>query len=596
MARFHSPLLLLGLPLIAVAGCAGHSGPTETPRTPSGNVIPIVAEDTTTRLAPILAGHVEFDVATMTATLTPYRAASAGSQDILETVDVGQFFTNAPCHDCLAITGVGLAPSGNPTLDISIKHPFASPAPTVAMNQDFSVFNVQAVVLFNDTGETVTDFPNLAQSVLTSKRLVNADGFTGYLDSAYDVDYFTTAATLHPYKLFYRDYSTGTFDGANPQGFPDYADVRGFLAMGQGKGPDVQTLEFSVPNRGAKLNFELIVEASFGNGASNRPEKNVPEYRCPQYNKKAASEIHVGISNASPTSFNGLGLLDSVTASAAQVRIQALDITDASSGVTVGANRDQIRAASDVGAIALEIPGVLSGLLNEPDPSSIFISGVGNNPANPLTYAQGITNESNADMGTYYGLVRVTDTYPLGSNAVFAADAYEFATPGFTAPHPITEIAAYALTPVVVAPNTVTLLGGSENGQLLGSSMTWGDFNNDNSLDLAVGAPETTAGLQSKAGKIFVYYGFANGDFAPPIYLQEFSPQLNVRLGFALAAGDIEGDGDDDLLASAINNISGRVIVYRSSGLGFLTGVTVQDAALTNGSRFGASIAVADLN
>lgn len=605
MLRSPRPLLaihrLTTLTALTALGCAGASGP-ETPQAPrplEGIPPPIVMTDRDTGLGALFSASIVLDTATMSAHLEPRRSAAAGTPDILEVVDVTQFFASAPCTDCLEIVGVGTSAAGNPTLDISLRHPFPSPAPTVAMNQDFSVFNVEGMVYFDETGGTVTDYASMLEKVLTSTRLVNADGYSDYLDGAYDIDYFATEATLHPYRLFFDDYSNGTFDPTSPQGFPDYADVRGHLAMGQGKGPDVQRFEFAISDPGETIRFDLIVQASFGNAASNRPEKSAPEYRVPQYNKKAASEVHGGILQITPAKPEGQGLIAGDSTSGALLHLSILDITDVSTGVIVGPDRDQIRAASDVDEIRVEVAGITTGVVTIGDPGTVFRGGVGDDPNNPLTYNIGISNEQSADEGLYFGLVKVRDSYAPGLNIVFPEDGQRFLSPGFTTPFPVAEFSTFALVDVPVNPATPRTLAATppDAAAGLGTSLAVGDFNGDGVWDLAAGAYEATVSAVVKAGKVNVFYGFSTGDFSPGIALSEIAPATNARLGFSLAATDVTGDGRDDLLAGGVfTAAAGRVQLFRSTGLGFASPAAVQDAGLSANARYGYSIAAANLD
>lgn len=530
--------------------------------------------------------------------MEPLRQGQAGLQDVLETVDVTQYFTNAPCTSCLKIVGVGTSTAGRPTLAVQVRHPFTSPAPGAQQRQDLAVFNVEAVVRFDETGQSLTSFPGTGVSAVTSTRLVNADGYTGNLDAAYDEDYRPTVATIHPYRLFFRDYSRGTFDAGSPQGFPDYSDIRGFLVMGQGQGPDEQLFEFQVPAGGGPIRFDLVLQASFGVASANVGERAAPEYRLPQYNKKAASEVRVGLSDVVPGNLSGRGLLSGIGTSGAQVRLSVLDITDASTGVTVGPDRDQLRAASDVAQLRIEIPGVLNSAITINNPASVFEGGTGDDPVQPLTYGVGITNQAAATQGTYFGVVRVGDSYPLGGNIVLPQDAHrKGVVPGFTDPFPLAEVATYQVFEVPVKVNTIARFEDASAGDALGTSLAWGDFNGDGLPDLAVGAFEADPGGVSNGGQVRVYYQLPNGFLPVPVVLQEATPVLNNRLGFCVAAGDVTGDGKADLLASAINgNIPGRVAVFRSQGIGFLPPLTVQDLSLPVNSRFGWTITLADIN
>ncbi len=95
-----------------------------------------------------------------------------------------------------------------------------------------------------------------------------------------------------------------------------------------------------------------------------------------------------------------------------------------------------------------------------------------------------------------------------------------------------------------------------------------GDFDADGYDDLVVGAPETSVGGSVRGG-IHVYLGSSTG--LPSTPSASISGASDDRsLGQALAmAGDVDGDGHDDLLAGAPGSDPGRAHLY----LGDATGV-----------------------
>ncbi len=116
-------------------------------------------------------------------------------------------------------------------------------------------------------------------------------------------------------------------------------------------------------------------------------------------------------------------------------------------------------------------------------------------------------------------------------------------------------------------------------GYTVGSA---GDVNNDGVSDVFVSAPNFTNGHSSE-GKISVYYGSqTNGLSTTPNWEKE-GDQSNAYFGFsANAAGDMNGDGMDDLLIGAPNarqNLPGEgkaFIFYGSSnGLANIAGWSV---------------------
>ncbi|HVG18454.1 MAG TPA: Ser-Thr-rich GPI-anchored membrane family protein [Blastocatellia bacterium] len=193
-------------------------------------------------------------------------------------------------------------------------------------------------------------------------------------------------------------------------------------------------------------------------------------------------------------------------------------------------------------------------------------------------------------------------------------------------------------------PAGVTLLGASTNDHLSGNgapntfsvfprahAIVTGDFNRDGIQDVAIGAPDTdfipAAGTpRPNAGAVYILFG--RQTFPASAIIDTNTTALNQpdvkifggatddNLGFAVAAGDVNGDGAADLVIGAPGFDASRGnpavqspdtgAVYIFFGSTALTARTI-DVATPNpanvivvgereGDRFGSAIAVGDVN
>ena len=330
-------------------------------------------------------------------------------EDVLEIVDITNFMQIAPCTNCVKLESVALDPDGHLVLSIGVKHPFPAGDPmkpiTGRNRGDLHVFNVEGIVVSDGTGATV--FPGLGVTV-GDIGFVNADGATSYLDSSLDT-IFQTESTVHPYKLHFDDFSNGNYDPANPMGFASVTDPPplGHLVMPMGCDYDFKDYIFDITGSG-QFDFIYAVGCTYALSSASKSQRFSPEYRLPQHNKKAATTVNVKII------LNQLS--DGDITSKAKLEISVVDVNH---GIAVGTALNQMRADSSVKSIQIEVPGITSSAVSVPLAPS---SGDGLTPATALVYPVEITNSAGGALGSYTGVVKVTDSCPSGLNVVPALD------------------------------------------------------------------------------------------------------------------------------------------------------------------------------
>lgn len=148
-----------------------------------------------------------------------------------------------------------------------------------------------------------------------------------------------------------------------------------------------------------------------------------------------------------------------------------------------------------------------------------------------------------------------------------------------------------------ITQNTGTLAGSAEAGDYFGAALTSGDFNGDGYADLAIGAPGEAIGTIGAAGAVWVLYGGSNGvrvdnskDFNQDSTGIPGNPEKNDHFGASLAAGDVTGDGRDDLAIlvegediSGTTGAEGGVLLLKGSAGGVTaSGNTVADVSTMN--------------
>lgn len=161
------------------------------------------------------------------------------------------------------------------------------------------------------------------------------------------------------------------------------------------------------------------------------------------------------------------------------------------------------------------------------------------------------------------------------------------------------------------------ILGDARAGDGFGFSLTAGDFDGDDYDDLAIGIGRATVTGLAGAGAVVVLYGSADGLTATGSQLWDQGspgvgggPEAGDRFGEALASGDFDRDGHDDLAigvpGEAIGNVAqaGAVQVLYGSDQGLSAdgddfwnpgGAGIPNAAEA-GDQFGFSLAVGDFD
>lgn len=152
----------------------------------------------------------------------------------------------------------------------------------------------------------------------------------------------------------------------------------------------------------------------------------------------------------------------------------------------------------------------------------------------------------------------------------------------------------------------------------LGNALASGDFDQDGYDDLAIGLRGQLVDGQNTAGAVMVVYGTAAGLAAPGARMFDrsndgltFAPREDDRYGWALAAGDFDRDGYDELAIGIPNatcpngsDRGGGVVVLAGSAAGLVTsstriwrpGVLGLGGSCATAGGFGSALAVGDFD
>lgn len=149
-----------------------------------------------------------------------------------------------------------------------------------------------------------------------------------------------------------------------------------------------------------------------------------------------------------------------------------------------------------------------------------------------------------------------------------------------------------------LSPSWVWLVSGEQSRSNFGRAVfSAGDVNGDGHDDVLVGAPGYTA-LGSGEGRAYLYLGFTDGLAHSPAWTVD-GGQAGAGLGLSVAgAGDVNGDGYDDVVVgaplhdSASSNV-GRAYLFLGSASGLATSPAWSAEGGQGGARFGSAVSSA---
>ncbi|MFE3458269.1 integrin alpha [Nocardiopsis aegyptia] len=166
--------------------------------------------------------------------------------------------------------------------------------------------------------------------------------------------------------------------------------------------------------------------------------------------------------------------------------------------------------------------------------------------------------------------------------------------------------------------NTINSADVDDIGEFVGSALTLGHFDDDPYLDVAVGASDQKVGEDGAAGRLAIFHASADGLSPDNVEIIDQdtpgiagSPEPEDYFAADLAAGDIDGDGVDDLVlgmrSEAIGTATGSgaaLILFGNATGGIAATDSVwidQDVAgvpgvVASDDHFGWTVGVLDMN
>lgn len=380
----------------------------------------------------------------LSAELVPIRTALKEGDSFL--TKLSYYFTAVPCKDCLRIESVAVNAQNDVVLTFKTTHPFgiADPLqpPSSRNRDDLRVFDVK--LLYVMEGET-----EFAASGITLNPgvVVNADGYSHIEDSLFDStnDIDTNA---YPYIILAEDSSVGNVDPTNDKGFANLAIATGHNVLNQGQSySDDMILHLPY---GQTITATLVMFGCYGQSSFNWEDRLTPQYWLPEFNIKEPWKVEVSV----PTN----NLNDAMASSSANVEIKIWDWQHSTTKIDDNLiDLDAIKTSSEITNVSVEIPGVTFKNATSDTPSGG--TGIDNSP---LVYQVEVKNDLLADAGSYWGLVKATDSRQQGQNYGSIGELVEYTqednTLHFTK---IYEFATYQVFPIDIAD-----AGGSECGPI----------------------------------------------------------------------------------------------------------------------------------
>lgn len=143
----------------------------------------------------------------------------------------------------------------------------------------------------------------------------------------------------------------------------------------------------------------------------------------------------------------------------------------------------------------------------------------------------------------------------------------------------------------------------SESYAYYGGALASGDMNHDGYADILIGADESDVGSTYAAGEVFLYLGAASVDTTVDKVFKDPGPEGYAYFGEVVAAGDVDGDGFDDIIVGAPSSDvspasnAGEVFVFRGGVIiDSIADMTIRDPAPESNVRFGNAIATGDVD